>query len=170
MNDPGLTITSPSQTFVPLGRYNAQAGRTLSMLPSDEDTRVVPVLEETARVELRNVETGRVSLHKTVRERDEVVETLLRSHAIDVERVRVDRVVETPPVIREEGDLLIVPVLEEILVVEKRLVLREEIRIRRTEETRPGRECVRLRTEEVAITRSPPLHQPEKEKKPDGNL
>lgn len=35
------------------------------------------------------------------------------------------------PEIRTEGDVTIVPVLEEVLVVEKRLVLKEELHIRR---------------------------------------
>ena len=38
---------------------------------------------------------------------------------------------ESAPQIRTEGDVTIVPVLEEVLVVEKRLVLKEELHIRR---------------------------------------
>ena len=41
----------------------------------------------------------------------------------------VDQPVTTVPGIRTEDGVTIVPVLEEILVVEKRLVLKEEVRI-----------------------------------------
>jgi stress response protein YsnF len=67
------------------------------------------------------------------------------------------------PEIREEGDVLIVPILEEIMVVEKRLVLKEELRIRRTRSTRPERQTHRLRRETVAVER-PDITQAPKEK------
>jgi hypothetical protein len=51
-----------------------------------------------------------------------------------IERVQIDRIVAEPPVQRQEGDTLILPVVEEVLVVEKRLMLREEIRITRRRE------------------------------------
>jgi stress response protein YsnF len=41
------------------------------------------------------------------------------------------RMVETAPEIRTESDVTILPVVEEVLVVEKRLVLKEELHIRR---------------------------------------
>lgn len=48
---------------------------------------------------------------------------------VDVQRVAINQVVESVPDTRIEGDTTIIPVVEEILVVEKRLVLREEVRI-----------------------------------------
>ena len=42
---------------------------------------------------------------------------------------------------REEGDVTIIPVLEEIVVVEKRLVLKEELHVRRVTERRKSRAC-----------------------------
>ena len=59
------------------------------------------------------------------------------------------------PIKREEGDVLIIPVLEEVVVVEKRLMLKEELRIRRSRGERPVRETVTLRTEEVSIEQTP---------------
>ena len=57
------------------------------------------------------------------------------------------------PPVRREGDVVIVPVMEEVLVVEKRLMLKEELHIRidvtRREETR----TVRLRREHAEIDR-----------------
>ena len=119
-------------------------------------TDVIPLYEETARIEKRVVEGETVFVRKTVQLRDEVVETELRHETVEVERVRLDRIVETAPGIREEGDVMIVPVVEEVLVVEKRLILREEIRIRRTQQMQPTQQTVRLRREEASVERAAP--------------
>ncbi len=115
---------------------------------------VVPVIEEELRVGKRVVETGRVRVTKTVHEHEEVVDEPLMREEYDVERVRIDEFVDGPVGPRHEGETLIVPVLEEVLVVEKRLVVREELRItrRQTEERRPQR--VKLLSEEVSVERS----------------
>lgn len=115
------------------------------------DSEVIPVLQETIRVSKREVETGRVVVHKTVSERDEAVEMLLKQTDVSVERVPVGRVVTEAPASRQEGDVLIIPVLEEVLVTEKRLVLKEELHIRKTTSERTAHEVVRLRTENVLI-------------------
>ncbi len=118
-----------------------------------EPAQTIPVLEERLRVTRRAVETDRVVLRKTVTEHAEPVELTLQSETLSVERVPVNRVVASPPAIREEGDELIVPVLEEIMVVETRLVLKEELRIRRTSATRTEHRTARLRREKVAVER-----------------
>jgi len=114
-------------------------------------TEVIPVLREELKVSKREVETGRVVVHKTVSERDENVEMLLRRTDVSVERVPVGRTVTEAPASREEGDVLIIPVLEEVLVVEKRLVLKEELHIRKATTERTAHEVVTLRTESVKI-------------------
>ncbi len=68
-----------------------------------------------------------------------------------MERVPVGRVVQEAPQTRQEGDTLIVPVLEEVLVVEKRLVLKEELHIRKRSSERVEQQTVRLRSENVEI-------------------
>lgn len=112
---------------------------------------VIQVVEEVARITKREVETGRVRLHKTVREVEEPVEVVLRQEELEVERVPVGRVVPEAPAPRQEGDTTVIPVLEEVLVVEKRLLLKEELRIRRKATERTAREVVRLRKEEVTV-------------------
>ena len=118
---------------------------------TDRDA-VLPLVAETARVDKRVVETGRTVLHKTVSERDEMVEALLARNDVSVERVNVGRVVSEPPVPRQEGDTWVIPVLEERLVVEKQLVLKEELRIRTVGTQEPFQQTVRLREEHVDIT------------------
>jgi uncharacterized protein (TIGR02271 family) len=121
-----------------------------------ETVAVLPVVEEELRVGKRVVETGRVRVTKRVHEREEVVDEPLVREEYDVERVPVGVFVDEPVGPRHEGETLVVPVLEEVLVVEKRLLVREELRItrRQTEEREPRR--VTLLSEEVSVERTGP--------------
>lgn len=119
--------------------------------PANESSEVIPVIHETLRIEKREFESGRVVVHKTVTERDEVAEILLRQQDLIVERVPIGREVSEAPQTRQEGDTLIVPILEEVLVVEKRLMLKEELHIRKHSSERTEQRNVRLRTEHVEI-------------------
>ncbi len=114
---------------------------------------VVPVVHEVLDVQKRRVESGRVRVTKVVHEHEEVVAEPLLREEVEVERVAINRAVDGPVAIRHEGDVMIVPILEEVLVVEKRLVLKEELHIRRrrVEESHPQR--VVLRTEEATVER-----------------
>jgi uncharacterized protein (TIGR02271 family) len=121
------------------------------------ESLVVPVLEESLEVGKRAVETGRVRISKTVREREEVIDQPLMQEEVDVQRVPVNRVVDGPVPVRYEGETMIIPLLEEeLVVVEKRLVLREELHVtrRRTEVRKP--KTVTLRTEEATVERIDP--------------
>ena len=134
---------------------NELAGELAEVIPGakqpSEMIEVIPVVEETLRIEKREFESGRVLVHKTVTERDEVAEVLLRQQDLIVERVPIGRTVSEAPQTRQDGDTLIVPILEEILVVEKRLVLREELHIRKHSSERTEQHKVRLRAEHVEI-------------------
>jgi stress response protein YsnF len=93
--------------------------------------RVVPVVEETLRVETHEKVTEKVRVHTVTDTMDELARADLRSEAVEVTRVPIDRIVDSIPAVRTENDVTIVPVLEEVLFVEKRLVLKEELHIRR---------------------------------------
>ena len=120
-------------------------------MQSDEFADVIPVMQEFIRIEKRLVETGRVVIHKTVTERAEAVEVILKQQDLLVERVPIGRVVAEAPQSRQEGDTLIVPILEEVLVVEKRLMLKEELHIRNHSSERTEHKTVTLRAEQVDI-------------------
>jgi uncharacterized protein (TIGR02271 family) len=114
-------------------------------------TITLPVVAEELDIQRRRYETGRVRITKRVHEREETVDEPLISEQVDVRRVPIDRVVEHELAPRTEGDTLIIPVLEEMLVVTKQLVLREELHItmRRTEIHKPQQ--VTLRREELVV-------------------
>jgi len=116
-------------------------------------TVVVPVVAERLEVQKRKVEAGGVRVRKTVREREEVVDEPLLREEVQVKRVPVGRVVEGPVPVRHVGDTIIISLLEEVLVVEKRLMLKEELHITKeqVETYRPQR--VVLRSEEAVVER-----------------
>jgi len=123
----------------------------------ESQAAAIPVLEETLRVDKTIAEPGRVFIRTSVLERTEYADLELHSGEATIARVPVDRVVDAPPAIRQEGDTIIVPVVEEIMVVEKRLLLKEEIHIRRQQVVQHIRQPVRLRSEEVSLERQSPL-------------
>lgn len=116
---------------------------------------IVPISEETLQVGKRIRETGRVRIHKHVQERTEVVDEPLLREDVEVERVAVNRVLTAAPEVRYEGDVMVIPVVEERYVVHKQLILKEELRVtrRRTEHRAPQE--VTLRKETVEIERLP---------------
>ena len=118
-----------------------------------EEETVIPLVEEVLSVSKQEIETGIVGLHKTVTERTEIVDELLMRTGIEVKRVQIDEFVDTPPPVRHENGVMIIPVLEEVLVVEKRLKLKEEIHVSQTRTEYHEPQSVVLRTESVTEER-----------------
>ena len=127
----------------------------------DGDEIVIPIVEEMLTVDKRAVITGGVHFTKRVTERDEVVDEALLRQAVTVERVPINQIVAEAPPSRQEGDTLIVPVLEEVLVTEKRLMLKEEIRITRTQTTAHEPQTITLRSEEAILEEIHPEQTPQ---------
>lgn len=115
----------------------------------------IPIIEEQLQVGKRVVETGRVVFTKDVTEREETVTLPLNHDEVNVDRVLVNRYVDTPPPVRYEGDTMIIPVLEEVIVVEKRLMLVEELHVTKRQIQTQETQRVTLRREAVTVTRQP---------------
>jgi uncharacterized protein (TIGR02271 family) len=116
----------------------------------------IPLVAEQLQVELKTVESGRVHIGTRVVQTEQVVDQALRRENVEIERVSINRVVEQTVPTRNEGDVMIVPIYEEVLVVTRQLVLKEELHIRRrvSMEKAPPQSYI-LRREEVTISRSP---------------
>ena len=82
-----------------------------------------------------------------------LVDEELRHEQVVVDRVAVGKVVDVPPDIRVEGDLTIVPVMKEEIVVQRRLILTEEIHLLRVRVAGRHRETVSLRKQVAEVTR-----------------
>jgi uncharacterized protein (TIGR02271 family) len=118
-----------------------------------EEDVVVPVVEEELEAGTRAVKTGSVRVDKHVEKRIRKIEAPLIHEDVEVRRVAVNRVVTERPAIRKSGDTVIVPVVEEELIVTRRLVLKEEIHlIRRRSKDRFVKE-VELSRERAEIRR-----------------
>jgi uncharacterized protein (TIGR02271 family) len=119
---------------------------------------VIPLLEEQIQIARQKILTGGVRVHKTVEERTETVDEPTLREEMEVQRVAVNQFVteDTPPQIRYEDEVMIVPLLEEVLVVEKRLVLREEVRITKRRNTLRNPQQVVLRREQARLEKIQP--------------
>lgn len=139
-----------------VGTTGGQLGSVgeVEIAASGTEQIVVPLVEEVLSVGKREVERGGVRITKTVEARDEQVPISLRREAVSVERVPIGQYVDTPPAPRQEGDTLIVPVFEEVVI--KRILLKEELRITRTTTTVEETQTVTLRREHVQVERLSP--------------
>jgi uncharacterized protein (TIGR02271 family) len=116
----------------------------------------IPVVEEQVQINKDVVETGRIRVSKSVHEEQRIVDVPTIQEEVHVERIPINQYVATPPAVRYEGDTMIMPILQEVLVVEKRLLLVEEVRITKTQtETRTPQQ-VTLRKEEIHLQRVSP--------------
>lgn len=113
----------------------------------------VPIVEERVTVGARKVERGKVRIIKTVREEQQSVEQPLLREEVDVERVPREEFVDGMAEPRHEGETLVIPIYEEVIVVEKRLMLREEVRVTRRRTERTEAVPVTVRREEVRVER-----------------
>jgi stress response protein YsnF len=121
--------------------------------PSGRAARV-RLVEERLEVKKRTVTTGKVRVVTHTETVEEVARAVLNGEEADVQTIELDQPIVGPvPQIRTEGDVIIVPVLEEIMVVEKRLVLKREIRITRRRTSETVEIPVSLRKQRVKVER-----------------
>jgi uncharacterized protein (TIGR02271 family) len=118
-----------------------------------EEVAAIPLVEERLEIGKRQVESGRVKVRVAVDAREEMVPAELRHDEVEIRRVPRNVAVTELPGVRLEGDTTIIPVVEEQLVVEKRLVLVEEIHVVRRTKTAVQEIPVTLRSERAEIER-----------------
>ena len=117
---------------------------------------VIPVAEERMVVHKRRVEGATTRILKQVLEDTQTVDETLLGEEVEIKRVKVDREVEAAEPLRTEGDTTIIPLYEEVLVIEKRLVLAEELHVTKKQTERREEQRVTLRREEVSVERLEP--------------
>ena len=120
----------------------------------DGETVTIPRVEEQVQIDKQERLRGTVRVHVVPRQREQTVAVPVVETRAEVRRVEVGRIVDKAPDVREEGDTVIIPVVEEVLVVEKRLLLREEVHVTRKQTMRTEQHQVSLRSEHVEISRS----------------
>lgn len=123
------------------------------MADSLTETVVIPLAREELHTSTREVETGRVRVRTFVDERHEMVRGELSRSSVEIERIAMDREVDEMPEVRTEGDVTIIPVVEEVFFVRKALVLVEEVRLHRRKLTESVEQPVMLRTQRAVVER-----------------
>jgi len=116
----------------------------------------IPVVQEEAHVHIQERVTGVVRLEKTVHHHEQTVNEELAVETIAVEHVPINRFIDEPAQVRQEGDVTIIPVMEEIVITRKQLVLKEEIRVQRQRTYIPYQESISVRAEELRVVRLTP--------------
>ena len=118
-----------------------------------EDAKTLRLFAEELSVGKETVETGRLRVSKQTHTREAVVDEDLFRERAEIERVPIGRQVFEMPPVRQEGETTIVPIVEEVIYTERRLMLKEELRISRRRTTEHFQETVTLRYQEAVISR-----------------
>lgn len=121
------------------------------MRDSDE-TAAIPLAEERLCVSKRPVER-QVRVRTVTEDVPETLHEELVADRVDVQHIAVERELTERPEIRFEDDVMIIPVIEERLVVEKKLFLVEEVHVRRLKGVERIEQPVVLRKQRVEIDR-----------------
>lgn len=123
-------------------------------MPDQSPETIIPLVAEQLNVSTRQIATGRIRVETETELVEHLASARLETSNVDVTRVSINRVVTETPDVRTVDDVVIIPVLEEILVVEKRLVLKEELHVTRRITTEDVSVPVSLRKQKAIITRT----------------
>ncbi|GHG34199.1 hypothetical protein GCM10017322_36430 [Paracoccus aerius] len=145
------TYCSPARSFL------LTAGE--AKVSDDPKIEYLPVVEETALLAIQKVVTGRVRVATQTEVLDHILPAELSSVEVNVMRVPVDRKIEAVPDGVTEGELTIIPVVEERLVVTRELYLREEIHVRRVKQSETVEVPATTRRQTARIERLPALNK-----------
>jgi stress response protein YsnF len=135
-----------------------------SELPPAEETRI-PLHAEELSVSRRPAEGDTLQVSIVTREHECFIDELLNHERVTIERVLIGHAVDAIPPVRQEGDTTIMSVVEETIVIERRLILKEEIRIRRLQVFERHQEAVVLRSQEAVMARVAPVDRSEHQEK-----
>jgi stress response protein YsnF len=122
----------------------------------DDTPPTLVLTEETAIIDKRRVETGRVRVRLRTESVEETARAELEGEAVEVTRVPIGRLVDAAPPFRTEGDVTVISIVEEVLVIEKRLNLKEEVHIRRRTTRETVETPVMLRRQHAEVERIDP--------------
>jgi len=136
--------------------------------PDKTGETVIPLLAEEVAVAKQVVETGRVQVSRVTHEREQLIDELLAHETVEIDRTPIGRQIDAMPAVRNEGDTVVIPIVEEVLVIERRLLLKEEVRVRRVRSMERHQESVTLRHHE-AVIRHLPAEPPAAGEDPDAS-
>lgn len=130
------------------------------MADESQQTSRIPLVEERLVVAKRDLETGKVRIRTVVDHEFAHYTEQLHYQKVQVERVAIDRDVEVAPDIRQDGDTLIIPVVEEYVFMEKRLRLKEELHVRTVRGVEHVADTIPVRRMRAIVERTGPRDKP----------
>jgi len=118
-----------------------------------ENTPSLNILREEANIDKQIVESGKVYIHKKVHETDEEISVPVLHEAVTIKKVPVNKYVDVAPPVHSEGNTTIIPVIKEVLVIEKKLLLVEEVHVIKDIIEKNEEHTIPLRKEEIEVER-----------------
>jgi len=109
------------------------------------------VLQEQVNIDKKIVESGKVVIHKKVHKEDKDVEVPVSHEEVEIKKVTINKYVTEAPDVRYEGNTTIIPVIKEVAVIEKKLLLVEEIHVIKHVVEKTEEHIVPLRKEEIQV-------------------
>ncbi|HLP72965.1 MAG TPA: DUF2382 domain-containing protein [Bacteroidales bacterium] len=130
---------------------NSSRRRNAGKDPHRDHHQIIPVISEEVVTGRRLVRKASILIGKSISTAEVEIDVPLTEDQFDIERVPVNQYLDSQPEIRYEGNTTVIPVMKEVMV--KRLLLTEEIRITRKVKLTKKTEKVKLKKQEVKITR-----------------
>ncbi|MBA3647660.1 MAG: DUF2382 domain-containing protein [Chitinophagales bacterium] len=116
---------------------------------------IIPVIEEQLNVRKEIIETGKIHVSKTISKETEIVTVPFIKEEVKVERIEINQIVSEQPSVRYEDNVMIIPVVKEVVIVEKRLLLVEELRVTKNTVQDEFKQEIILSKENINIERIP---------------
>ena len=158
----GTGLAIDCALFEAAATASVNPSRNASLPAGDDETLVIPVHAEKVTLGTRVVERGGVRIDRQVEQHVERVDPVLVRTKVDVERRVLNQLLDgPPPSTRQEGEVLVIPVLEEVAVVQTRWLLKEELRIRQRVQEYHAPQDVVLKHERVTVERFDDASGPE---------
>ncbi len=127
----GTTAGGDATEYLPSQARTERVAEASATRGVDAEGQVISLVAEEILVGKAQTETGRVRVRRETKEHVQTVSVPLTEVRWEVERVPVEQVVEAQPEIRQAGETIIFPLVEERLVVKRELWLREEVHVRK---------------------------------------
>ena len=120
---------------------------------TNKKSSVLSLAEEVLSVDKQSVLSGAVQLRTETEVIEENLRVSLDSQTVELTRIAVNKIIDAAPAIRTEGDVTIIPIIEEVAVVQKQLILKEELHIRRRTATQQAEVPVTRRKQRAVVER-----------------
>ena len=127
----------------------------MSEVPGNSTADPLQLVEETLRVDTREVETGRVRVRTIVDEEPVLMSATLSGNHVTVDRIKINQIVDAVPPPREVDGVMIISVVEERLRIVRELVLVEEVHMRDVRTSAPVEQTITRRVMRAVVEREP---------------